>query len=92
MKNGPGGHIRQIKDLGMNPGSREGSHKANVRPGDQTTIIKKNQIQREKVPVAERFAPGSIIRGAPKIGMGAVGIVKVGNGTQRGNIVRESGS
>jgi len=35
-------HVRQIKDLGSNPGSRVGSHKANVRNGDQTTIIKKN--------------------------------------------------
>ena len=42
---------------------------------------------------AERFAaPGSIIRGAPKIGMGAPVITKNGNGTTRGNIVRESGS
>lgn len=37
-----GQQVRQIKDLGSNPGSRVGSHKANVRLGDQTTIIKKN--------------------------------------------------
>ena len=36
-----GGHIRQIKDLGSNPGSRVGSTKAPQRCGDQTTIIKK---------------------------------------------------
>ena len=36
-----GGHIRQIKDLGSNPGSRVGSQKAAQRVGDQTTIIKK---------------------------------------------------
>lgn len=38
---GEGGQIRQIKDLGSNPGSRVGSQKAATRVGDQTTIIKK---------------------------------------------------
>ena len=44
VKSGGGGTIRQIKDMGSNPGSRVGSHKANARAGDQTTIIKKQYI------------------------------------------------
>lgn len=88
-----GGHIRQIKDLGSNPGSRVGSQKAHQRMGDQTTIIKKQQINMvgQETNIAERFAPGPIIRGGPKFGIGAPGIIKVGNGSARG-IVRESGS
>ena len=82
------GHIRQIKDLSSNPASRGGSHKANVRPGDQTTVIKKHQINPAGGIAAERFAP----RVAPKIVIGAPLISKVGNGTQGGQIIRESGS
>jgi len=78
-----GGHIRQIKDLGSNPGSRVGSQKAAPqRIGDQTTIIKKQQINMvvQEANMAERFAPGPIIRGGPKFGIGAPGITKLGNG------------
>ena len=59
--------------MGSNPGSRVGSQKANVRAGDQTTIIKKQYINPAGNQAApERFvAPGTIIRGAPKIGLGA---------------------
>ena len=34
LNNVKGGNIRQIKDMGSNPGSRVGSQKANVRAGD----------------------------------------------------------
>lgn len=88
-----GQQVRQIKDLGSNPGSRVGSNKPNVRPGDQTTIIKKNQINPAGGIAPERFAQNSIVRGAPRIGMGAPLISKnPGNGTARGQVIRESGS
>lgn len=88
-----GGHIRQIKDLGSNPGSRVGSQKPAQRCGDQTTIIKKQQINPAgNGNIAERFAPGSIIRGAPKIGMGAPIVNRMGNVSARNTVVRESGS
>ena len=44
LNNVKAGNIRQIKDMGSNPGSRVGSQKANVRAGDQTTIIKKQYM------------------------------------------------
>ena len=82
--------------MGSNPGSRVGSHKANARAGDQTTIIKKQYINPAgNQPAAERFvAPGTIIRAAPKIGLGgAPTITKPGNGSARGAIpVRTGGS
>jgi len=53
-----------------------------VRPGDQTTIIKKNQINGMGGAAPERFAQNSIVRGATRIGMGAPLISKApGNGT-----------
>ena len=87
VKSGNGHHnIRQIKDMGSNPGSRVGSQKANVRAGDQTTIIRKQYINPAGNQAApERFvAPGTIIRGAPKIGLGAPTITKPGNDSARG--------
>lgn len=89
-------NIRQIKDMGSNPGSRVGSQKAaNVRAGDQTTIIKKQYINPagNQAAAVGFVAPGSMVRGAPKIGLGAPTIIKTGNGTARGGVVvREGGS
>ena len=101
MKGGtqPGGHIRQIRDLGSNPGSRERVQKVqNIRPGDETTIIMKQKKQTNQInaQAAERFAaPGSIVRGAPKIALGAPMVMKngaTGNGTTRHGITRQGGS
>jgi len=46
--------------MGSNPGSRVGSQKANVRAGDQTTIIKKQYINPtgNQAIAAERFGSG----------------------------------
>jgi hypothetical protein len=65
-----------------------------VRAGDQTTIIKKQFINPAgNQPAAERFvAPGSIIRGAPKIGLGGPPtITKPGNGSARGVVPQRTG-
>ena len=79
--------------MGSNPGSRVGSQKANVRAGDQTTIIKKQYINPAGNQAApDRFvAPGTIIRGAPKIGLGAPTITKPGNGSARGGVPARTG-
>ena len=65
-----------------------------MRAGDETTIIRKQFINPAgNQAAAVRFtAPGSIVRGAPKIGLGAPAINKTGNGSARGVPTRTGGS
>lgn len=86
--------MRQIRDLGSNPGSRVGSHKANTRVGDQTTIIKKQvvKVTNQVHAAPDRFKGSDGVKGAPKIGMVipavSKGMISSRNGMHTGSASR----